>query len=247
MNRPKLEELVPDGGRLEKIGDLDSFAHQCKDGWPQYLIEEMRIVKTAITKVLREYNGKKIAFVSDHGMTYMAQYGKGLNIAGVVGEHEGRVAHKTSGKAGQDSNYVVLEDGKTLCALTEDSLTAKTPVGHGAHGGATPEEVLVPVIIVSGQKNASVYSAWLVNDEIDGTHPVLRLKIRGLLSVDVPVLEYNGVRYNLYKETAEVFASERLHLVDTATRATLHIGGFKKTFTIKISTGAEEDDLFGDL
>ena len=248
VNRPKLEELVSEGGRLEKIGDLDSFAHQYKDGYPQYLVEEMRIVKTAITKVLREYNGKKIAFVSDHGMTYMAQYGRGLSIAGGEGEHEGRVAHKTTGgKVVYDNKYVLLEDGKTLCALTEDSLTAKTPVGHGAHGGATPEEVLVPVIIVSSQQNASVYSAWLVNDEIDGTQPVLRLKIRGLLSVDVPVLEYNGVRYNLYKETAEVFASERLHLVDTATRATLHIGDFKKTFTIKISTGAEEDDLFGDL
>ena len=247
VNRPKLEELVPDGGKLEKIGDLDSFAHQYKDSYPQYLIEEMRIVKAAITDVLREYNGKKIAFVSDHGMTYMAQYGRGLNIAGVESEHEGRVAHKTGGKAGQDSKYVVLEDGKTLCALTEDSLTAKTPVSHGAHGGATPEEVLVPVIIVSNQKNASTYSAWLVNDEIDGTNPVLRLRIKGLLSVDVPMLEYNGVLYNLNKETAEVFESERLHLVDTATRATLHIGDFKKTFTIKISTGAEEDDLFGDL
>ena len=247
VNKPKLEELAPDGDKPKKIGDLDNFAHQYKDGYPQYLIEEMRIVKKAITDVLQGYNGKKIAFVSDHGITYMAQYGRGLNIAGVEGEHEGRVAHKTGGKAVYDNKYVLLEDGKTLCALTEDSLTTKTPISHGAHGGATPEEVLVPIIIVSNQKNASVYSAWLVNDEIDGTNPVLRLRIKGLLSVDVPMLEYNGVLYNLYKETAEVFASERLHLVDTATGATLHIGSFKETFTIKISTGAEEDDLFGDL
>ena len=247
VNKPKLEELVPAGSTLEKIGDVDSFAHQYKDGYPQYLIEEMRIVKEAIAKVLQEYNGKKMAFVSDHGMTYMAQYGKGLNLSGVEGDHEGRVAHKTSGRAVYDNKYVVLEDGKTLCALTEDSLTAKTPVSHGAHGGATPEEVLVPILIVSNQKNASVYSAFPVNDEVDGTNPVLRLRIKGLLSVDVPLLEYNGVLYNLNRETSEVFASERLHLVDTATRATLHIGDFKKTFTIKISTGAQEDDLFGDL
>ena len=247
VNKPKLEELVPAGGKLEKIGDVDGFAHQNKDGYPQYLIEEMRIVRTAITNVLQGYNGKKIAFVSDHGMTYMAQYGKGLNMAGVEGEHEGRVAHKPGGKAVSDNHYVVLEDGKTLCALNEDSLTAKTPINHGAHGGATPEEVLVPIIIVSSQKNATKYSAQLIDDEIDGTNPVLRLKIKGLLSVDVPLLEYNGVHYNLYKETAEVFASERLHLVDTATRATLLIGDFKKTFTIKISTGAQEDDLFGGL
>lgn len=246
-NKPKLEELVPAGLKLEKIGDLDSFAHQYKDSYPKYLIEEMRIVKEAITKVLQAYNGKKIAFVSDHGMTYMAQYGKGLNMAGIEGEHEGRVAHKTGSKACIDNKYVVLEDGKTLCALSEDSLTVKTPKSHGAHGGATPEETLVPIIIVSNRKNADSYSAELINDEVYGTNPVLRLKINGLSSIDVPSLEYNGVHYGLYKEASGFFASERLNLVDTATRVTLWIGDFKKTFTIKISTGAQEEELFGDI
>ena len=247
VNKPLLEELVPEGGTLEKTGDLDSFAHQYKNGYPQYLIDEMGIVEEAITKVLQSYNGKKIAFVSDHGMTYMAQYGKGLNIAGVEGEHEGRVAHKTSGKAGQDSKYVVLEDGKTLCALTEDSLTSKTPKGHGAHGGATPEEVLVPIIIVSGQENASVYSSQLIDDKLVATNPVLRLKIKGLTSIDVPEIEYNNATYSLIKESSEIFKSEKLHLVDTATRVTLRIGSYRQHFTTKISTGAQEDDLFGDL
>ena len=236
-------ELVVDGSKLEKIGDLDSFAHQHKN-FPQYIIDEMRIVEDAVHKILTQYNGKKIAFVSDHGLTYLAQYGQGLNLAGVVSDHEGRTAVITSGTAVSDNKYCILDDGKTLCALTEDSLTSKTPKGHGAHGGATPEEVLVPIIIVSNQPNANIYAADILTNEIDGTNPVARLKIRGLNSIDVPMLEYNSTTYSLVRESGDIFVSEKLNLVDTATRVTLHIGNYSKPFIIKISTGAEEDDLF---
>lgn len=244
VNKTKLEELITDGSKLEKIGDLDSYAHQYKT-FPQHIIEEMRIVESSIHKILTQYNGKKIAFVSDHGLTYLAQYGQGLNLAGVGGDHEGRSAVLTSGSAVSDNKYCILDDGKTLCSLTEDSLTAKTSKGHGAHGGATPEEVLVPIIIVSNQPNASSYSADLLSSEIDGTNPVVHLKIRGLNSIDIPVVEYNNATYSLLRESGDIFASEKLNLVDTATRITLHIGNYSKLFQIKISTGAEEDDLFG--
>lgn len=243
VNKAKLVELVVDGSKLEKIGDLDSFAHQHKD-FPQYIIDEMRIVEDAVHKILTQYNGKKIAFVSDHGLTYLAQYGQGLNLAGVVSDHEGRTAVVTSGTAVSDNKYCILDDCKTLCALTEDSLTSKTSKSHGAHGGATPEEVLVPIIIVSNQPNANVYAADILTNEIDGTNPVARLKIRGLNSIDVPVLEYNSTTYSLVRESRDIFVSEKLNLVDTATRVTLHIGNYSKPFIIKISTGAEEDDLF---
>lgn len=244
VNKAKLEELIVDDSKLEKIGDLDNYAHQHKT-FPQYIIEEMRIVEDAIHKILTQYNGKKIAFVSDHGLTYLAQYEKGLNLANIIGDHEGRTAVMSSGSAVSDSKYCILDDGKTLCSLTEDSLTSKTPKGHGAHGGATPEEVLVPIFIVSNQPNASVYSADIVNKEIIGTNPVVRLRIRGLNSIDVPVAEYNNTIYSLMRESGETFLSEKLNLVDTATRITLHIGTYSKSFQIKISTGAEEEDLFG--
>lgn len=244
INKTKLEELITDGAKLEKIGNLDSYAHQHKI-FPQYIIEEMRIVEASIHKILTQYNGKKIAFVSDHGLTYLAQYGKGLNLAGIISDHEGRTAVLASGSAVSDNKYCILDDGKTLCSLTEDSLTDKTPKGHGAHGGATPEEVLVPIIIVSNQPNASVYSADILCTEVDGTNSVVRIKIRGLNSIDVPVVEYNNSTYMLIRESGDIFVSEKLNLVDTATRITIHIGNYSKQFQIKISTGAEEDDLFG--
>lgn len=246
VNKQKLEEIRPEEGKLKKIGDLDKFAHEHKGNFPEYIMEELKIVEESISTVLSQYNGKKIAFVSDHGLTYLAQYGKGLNLAGIETDHEGRTGVFTKGHAISDNKYVVLDDGKTVCALTDDSLTVKTPKGHGAHGGATPEEVLVPIIIVSNQQNASTYSTLLITETVSGNSPKVKIRINGLKSVDTPMLEYNGVTYSMVCTGNNEFESEALNLVDTANKVSLLIGDYKKTFKITISTGAEEDDLFGD-
>ncbi len=242
VNKTKLDELA--NGKLEKIGDVDKFAHTQKT-YPAYLVEEFRIVEDAISKVLSLYNGKKIAFVSDHGISYMAQFGAGLNLAGVETDHAGRCGHWLKGSAQTDNNYIVLDDGQTLCSLNNNSLSAKTPMGQGAHGGATPEEVLVPIIIVSNQKNANAYSAKLQSSEIVASSPVVRYTIKGLSSIYTPFVTYNNVDYALHNIGGDVYESERLNLVNTSTRIILHIGDFKQTDNLSINTGAQEDDLFG--
>ena len=242
VNKTKLDELA--NGKLEKIGDVDKFAHTQKT-YPAYLVEEFRIVEDAISKVLSLYNGKKIAFVSDHGISYMAQFGVGLNLAGVETDHAGRCGHWLKGSAQTDNNYIVLDDGQTICSLNNNSLSAKTPMGQGAHGGATPEEVLVPIIIVSNQKNANAYSAKLQSSEIVASSPVVRYTIKGLSSIDTPFVTYNDVDYALHNIGGDVYESERLNLVNTSTRIILHIGDFKQTDNLSINTGAQEDDLFG--
>ncbi len=242
VNKVKLGELA--NNKLEKIGDIDEFAHRQKS-YPSYIIDEFCILENAISKVLSQYNGKKIAFVSDHGLSYMPQYGVGLNLAGIEANHAGRCATWVNGTAPTDSNYVVVENGHLLCALNHNSLSAKTPVGQGAHGGVTPEEVLVPVIIVSSQKNASVYSAKLQTSELVATNPVVRYAIKGVSSIDVPCVNYNGVDYALHKIKGDIYESERLNLVNTSTRIELKIGEFKQTDNLSINTGVQENDIFG--
>lgn len=242
VNKAKLEELTNE--RLEKIGDIDKYAHTQKS-YPGYVIDELRLVEESIGKILSQYNGKKIAFVSDHGISYMAQYGCGLNLAGIESNHAGRCAVWTNGAAPADGNYMALADGETLCALNHNSLSAKTPTGQGAHGGATPEEVLVPVIIVSNQKNANSYSAKLLTAGLMASNPIARYSIKGLSSIDTPKVNYNGVDYSLHKTQGDIYESERLNLVGTATRLTVVIGDFKQTDSIDVNIGVQEDDLFG--
>lgn len=243
-NKANLLSLLEEGTELPKSGDLDTFAHKTKS-YPQYLVDEMKILETSITKLLDDYNGKKIAIVSDHGLTYLSQLSDGMKLAGVKSDHEGRLALMTD-KLGSDSGYFILEDGKTLCSLTHRSLTDKVDRGHGAHGGCTPEEILVPIIIISSQKNSNKYSVQLVKDEVNGTNPKIQFEIKGLASIDVPTIEYNGTIYNLTNTSDSVYESERLYLVDTATKITLRINGEQfNNYNIKVSTGlSEADDLF---
>lgn len=244
VNKCKLQSLFPEGHQLSKIGDVDSFAHSSKS-YPQYIIDEMKIVEEAICNALDQFNGKKIAFVSDHGLTYLSQLVDGLKIGGIKTEHEGRLATYSSPIV-DDKQYIKLDDGHTICSLTHHSLVDKVNKGHGAHGGCTPEEVLVPVVIVSTQKNATIYSASIVNDEIDATMPIINFIIKGLSSIDVPTLVYNGVTYRLKSKGNNNYESERLNLVDTATKVIVCINETPvNTFSIKVSTGATEDDLFG--
>lgn len=246
-NKPKLQSLLPEGVELQKIGDLDSFAHSHKR-YPQYIVDEMKIVDNAITKVLDNYTGKKIAFISDHGISYLSQYAKGLNLAGVEANHEGRVGQITTNQFVADNKYITLDDNTTVSALTHQSLTDKIDAGHGAHGGCTPEEVLVPIIIVSGQKNANNFTVVPETDRVDGTRPTLRFTIKGLTSIDTPTLLYNGVHYSMETVNDNIFESERLNLVETATKVTVCINNEEVfNYNVAISLGASEDDLFADF
>lgn len=242
-NKPVLESLLPEGAELPKVGDIDSFAHRHKQ-YPQYIADEMAMVRDAVRKALVRYNGRKIAFVSDHGLTYLAQFAGGRGIAGIEGDHEGRLA-RAGRKVMPDRAYFVLDDGKTVCALTHASLTGKVARGHGAHGGCTPEELLVPVFVVSSQKNASNYSVEILSRDVEGYNPVVEFRIRGLNSADTPVVEYGGMTYALTETDDGIYRSERLVPSGTATGVTLKIGDtFRKDFPISISTGSREEDPF---
>lgn len=244
-NKLELQKLA--SGNLPKIGDLDSFAHTNKK-YPTYIAQELSIVTEAVLKVLSIYSGKKIAFISDHGISYMPQLAQSLGLTGYDADHGGRCAIRVDGIPTIDNNYFILDDNKTVCALRHNSLTSKITSGQGAHGGALPEEVLVPIIIVSSHKNANVYTVRLLTTEILASSPVVRLNICGLSSVDMPALIYNGIQYALKKVDANTYESERLNLVDTCKTIQVVIGSsFKESFPISVQTGVEEDDLFGDL
>lgn len=240
-NRAVLESLAP--GRLTKIGDLDAFAHSHK-AWPSALATEIALVRRAVEEVLAKYNGQKIALVSDHGLTYLSQYGGAMSLAGAGGDHGGRVATWAEGAAPSDNRWLSLPDGRTLCSLTHASLTAKTPAGQGAHGGATPEEALVPVLIISGQRNATAYSARLLTPALRPAAPAARYALRGLTGAERPEVEYNGTRYRLRRLGGEQWESEPLPLVETAQTLRLLIGDFSQRDKVSVVVGVVEDDLF---
>jgi len=235
------------GLSIDKIGDLDEVAHSCRP-YPQYIIDDLKMMRQEIESMLKAHAGEKIAIVSDHGISYLSQLCDGYNLKGFKSDHYGRVAeHSTSSVLVHDDKYTVLKDGKTVCALKHASLMAKIPEGSGCHGGATPEEQLVPIIIISPEKIKSNLSVMQRTYKIDESRPIFDVDIFGIDNNAQPVVEYNGQRYKMTKVSAMTYSSERINLVKGAEKITLIIGSYTKTFDVTIKMAVQENDLFGDI
>lgn len=242
VNKLSLVDLS--GNKLQKIGDLDTHAHKQGNKYPDYIMEEIHIVKEAIKRILSEYAGKKIAIVSDHGLTALSQFKEGLNLAGVESDHGGRIAIRKKNEAVSDNCYVVLDDHQTMCALRHESLCSKIPNGQCAHGGCTPEEALVPVFIISSQRNDSKYVVELKTEKVLGTNPVVEYEIKGLSTNEDLYLVYNNERYELTPQADNLYCSSPLNLKEGIAEVVLYIGTDKFSSRIEMNLGAEEDDLF---
>lgn len=240
-NKNELLELSKNG--LQKVGDLDSYAHKPNGSYPNYILDEISIVKDALCSILDKYAGKKIAIVSDHGLTALSQYCGGQNLKGFTSDHCGRLALYENEKATKDNHYIICENNKTVCALQHESLCFKVPIGQSAHGGCTPEEVLVPIFVLSSEKNATEYSVTLLTKEISAANAIVRFKIKGINDTDKPYLIYVNQRYEL-KHDLEEFVSEKLYINAEIDSITLCIGTFSQTFQLKINKGSVEEDLF---
>ena len=244
VNKEDLERLT--GGKLEKSGDIDEAAHHTRK-YPRYIIDDMATVEKTIDTILKKNPGRKIAIVSDHGISFLSQLCEGLNLKGFESDHGGRLARKRQGDATSDDKYKVLDDKRTVCALRHNSLIAKIPEGAGCHGGCTPEEVLVPVFIVSNEKAKTNWTAILKTWELKTSAPQAVITIKGLNGTDKPYVIYNGKKYNLTKITGDDYQTERMELNAQVKELKLQIGTQSKTFSIKINIGVEEDNDFMDF
>ena len=245
INKAELQRLLPEGQVLEKFGDLDALAHRTNNISPFTVIKEIELIRKSIENILQLYVGKKIAIVSDHGLTYLSQMVKGKNFAGVVSDHYGRIVIREKAGNDADNSYFRLEDGKTLCALKHESLCAKVPANQGAHGGCTPEEVLVPIFIISSAPAPTNWLAQLLTYEISGSNPKAQIEIKNLPSTDVPYVNYNGKAYQLHHLGGDVYETDDLILDVNCQDMSLHVGDVERPMKIKVSTGVQENDLFG--
>ncbi|MBP9995130.1 MAG: BREX-4 system phosphatase PglZ [bacterium] len=241
VNKKALFELS--NGTLKKCGDLDTHAHK-SNKFPNYILEELEIVNKAIETIVSEYNGKKIAIVSDHGLTSLSQHCDGLNLAGVESDHHGRLAFRKDGKCVSCEDYIVCDDEKTMCALNHQSLCGKVPNGQSAHGGCTPEEILVPIFVISSKKDATHWTATLQTKSISESNPIVRYLIKGITAINIPSIVYDGRHYNLSVCGDNLYQSEKISLNKSATTVELVIGDKKQIDPIEVIFGAEEDDLF---
>ena len=141
-----------------------------------------------------------IAIVSDHGLSCLSRKAESKKYDAKV-EHDGRyIIVPSDGKLYHDADYVVHvneHDGERYkVALTHSSLGRK-PI-HEVHGGCTPEEVLVPYIIITNKKqNLTSYKYELISKELELSEPVVTINIMpqpSKVKLSIDDQEYNMTR-----------------------------------------------------
>jgi len=182
------------------IRDLDSFNHEKTYKHPDDLIFQIDILKRIVKDILLKGH-QKIIIASDHGFTVLAQkqFGNYKKFEFSDSNHEGRCMW-TEKDYQNDSDYIVHtgdEGKKALVALRHSSLHNTPP--REVHGGATPEEVLVPFIVISKISADILYKAKVINKEISVKNPTLKIEIQPD-PPDSPYLEIASKTIKFIKE-----------------------------------------------
>jgi len=165
------------------VRNLDGFIHSENSyRYPDALIREIEIVNSIIKKDILSSNKNRILVVSDHGFTVFAQSQfdniKKYNFK--ESNHEGRCMWTDEFFSDDDDFILHAPDEcgngkKSLVALKYASLYNLPR--REVHGGATPEEVLVPVIIVTKTKEKISYEIGPLYQEISIRSPNLYVAI----------------------------------------------------------------------
>lgn len=210
------------GEHVKKYGALDELGHD-SHGYKHYdtLKEELKVIKEIIHEIISVSKKQKctIAIVSDHGLSCLSRKAPSKKYDGKF-EHEGRYI-LTNDEAITDSDYLVHEneeDGKKYkVALTHSSLS-KVPT-HQVHGGCTPEEVLVPFILLSNKDltNNIKYQIKYFDEDIMLSNPVVNVTV--IPQPQSVELTYNGKTYNMDRvgtqwTTLLQNAAEGTHTID---------------------------------
>lgn len=189
-----------EGDIVKKYGALDELGHD-SHGYKHFdtLKEELKIIKNIIQDILSTSKKQKctVAIVSDHGLSCLSRKAPSKKYDGKF-EHEGRYI-KTSDDAMNDPDYLVhkneAEDQKYKVALTHSSLS-KVPT-HQVHGGCTPEEVLVPFILLSNKDltDSVKYQIKYSDEEIMLSNPVVNITV--IPQPNSVMLTCEGKTYNM--------------------------------------------------
>lgn len=172
------------GKRKEKCGDLDDTKHRDAGGYnfennslPTHLATELDIISKVIDKAATELSlrhCKRFLLVSDHGSSRLAVllHKEERYETDTKGEHSGRCCKKFEPYdlpfASEENGYLVLADYGRF----KGSRAANVEV----HGGASFEEVIVPVIELS-LKNSNItvkmVEKFIVVDLLEGANVTL--------------------------------------------------------------------------
>lgn len=229
-----------------QLRGMDLTYHTSDLEYPDYLIKEIEVLKDELKQIekLIEEHGKVI-LTSDHGSTRFSGWSEeriDIPLEYEV-ERNGRYA-KTKEKPPESPDYYFEEMDGTyyLISKTHKIFKGGKRVKVENHGGATLEEVLIPLIEISKSKPKEM-KMILRSKEILLPNPVLRIQIipepekTPLAKIKGRIFEASKVKdgWEINLRTAD--------LKPGPIKAEILINGKAYEIEIKIKGGMEEEEL----
>jgi len=235
---------------IERISELDDFIHsQSAYRYPENLIEEIEMVTRLIDKI-SSFKDRFLIF-SDHGFTSFAnkdfQERKLPEIR--VAEREARYgALKEDINLVSDEDFMIYQPEKSdradkyLIALRHKSFSYLSSAE--THGGATPEEVIVPVVYASRIPFGEIfYEIKLFSNEITVRSPILKFSVKPkpITSIIVKLSDMELIAN--YNPNEDIYRLEFPRIKPGTYTLNFVIGNFKTSKDIIIKGGSKEKDL----
>ncbi len=235
---------------IDRVSDLDEFIHNpSKYRYPKNLIEEIEIIRRIIDRI-SELRDKFVIF-SDHGFTAFANREFKEKRLPDLKFIEGEVRYallKEDMEISEDEDFFVYEGEnsknkeKYLITLKYHSFSF-FPSGE-VHGGATPEEVLIPVIYASKVPFEEVsYEVKLLSEEISVREPILRFIISPKLQTSLRVSCENTELNIQYNKENDLYQVDLSKFKPGKYRLTISIGSWKDEKNITIKGGLIERNI----
>ncbi len=231
---------------IKYVQDFDYHIHSSKYSFPISIINQFEEIKKIIDKFIILDSEQTIAIVSDHGLTALSRLVDSKKY-GKDDSHEGRFVEVDEEEHINDTDYIFhkseIDKKKYLIALKHNSL-GKKPIRE-VHGGATPEEVLVPFIIISNKKDIGKidFKITIEKNEISKRDPILSFTI--LPKPSVALIEIKGEKTKLnFNEKNQKWEKALDKSLSGEIQVKVIVESTINEFIIKIKSGISEEDLF---
>ena len=211
FNKKFVTEFEDAGCKVQSVKDLDELKHggvstynYADNKLPIHIVEELEILNGLVAQLKTLQNNQTAYVISDHGASRLAVIHETENKWEVAekGMHSGRCCPKSDIDEKPDC---ATDENNFWCIANYDRFKGGRKAAVEVHGGATIEEVSVPIITVK-KKNTSVTC------NIDGTGVItvsFKKKARLRLFVDVDsdnlTASVNGIYYNLAKTESKYY------------------------------------------
>ena len=162
FNKEFVETIESKGCKISDIKDLDEIKHHGENNFdyekvktPIYLITELEIIDSLLKKIKANIdNGlyKKAIILSDHGASRLAVLHNTENVwdMGTKGVHSGRCCPQN--EITEKPDFAIEEEGFWVLA-NYDRFRGGRKANCEVHGGASLEEVAVPIIEITQKQN----------------------------------------------------------------------------------------------